>query len=145
MAETLQVVEEGSGRVKATVKLGAPEAIGSDLVDAAAIGQFVEVLNIPTEKRSGGELLITGQGFNTQAGIDYFAADVEVVGFIGSASTIIMRAAVANGAAQLRVRWGGDGESFSRVALNARTLVNGAGSSASGLDQLQLQITGRLY
>lgn len=148
-----EVVKDGSGRV--TIKelddRGEPELYVSNTEDCRGTSVFTEKIAIPFRRipdaKKGsyvlGLLLVAAQ-VTDGSGADTVALEANVLGYVGSAPTVIRRMVFGPGASLQAVRFDVT-DTFERVALEARVLVNGVPDGTTVITAASLQASGRFY
>lgn len=146
-------VQEGSGRVviKETDDRGEPELYFGNTKDCRGTSTFTEKETItfrrnPDVKKGSyvlGILLVAAQ-VTDGTGADHIALEVNVLGYVGSAPSVIRRMVFGPGAGLQLVRFDTT-DTYERVALEARVMLNGAPSSSTAITAASLQATGRFY
>jgi hypothetical protein len=117
---------------------GEPFSDVSNGVDIKGQSQFQDILNLPlTPDRSlpkqrpalvKGQILVAAQISFTVGAVVYVLADVRVLGYCGSQPTIIAAFELGGSRSTYRVPFG-DVDTFDRVVIQARFVVNGVPTS----------------
>lgn len=121
---------------------GEPSKFISDAISVLGISEFNEIISIPLAADAKaapprpafvrGQILITAQDapFTNPVGIEYVLAEIVVIGYVGSSSTVIKRGMLGGMQQSMRVAFQED-DTFDRIAILARQIVDGQPSSVS--------------
>lgn len=141
MATSSNTTEDPTGR-RTVVTLhddrGEPYKFVSNGVSILGSSLFSEVISIPLSKDDGavpprpslvrGQILIGVSIAVAPATVDYALTELQVLGYVGSTSTLIAHKMLGGQAAIMRVTFEDD-DTFDRIGINARQIVNGLPST----------------
>lgn len=120
---------------------GEPYGFVSNGVDIRGKSIYGEIISIPfTPDKTAqpkarpalkrGQILVSAHVSFRVGALNYVLADLQILGFIGSTGTVIASAQLGGACSAVRIPFG-DIDTFDRISINARMLVNGVPSSVT--------------
>lgn len=120
---------------------GEPSKIFSNAIDVSGMSEFNEIIsfdlnadanaNPPRPAFVRGQIFITEQDVPADPiAIEYVLAELRVVGYVGSSATVLRTAMLGGEQQSMRVTFEED-DTFDRIAIEARQIVDGEPSNVT--------------
>jgi hypothetical protein len=150
-------LQDSQGRTVVTIHddRGEPYSNVFDAVDILGSQAFTDVVSLPLTPDASlprprpalvkGQIVIAAQISFTVGAIVYVLADVRVLGFCGSTAMTIAATEIGGGRPLMRVQFT-EGDTFDRIVVQARFVVNGTPSSdPTGVQQCKVSAVVDMY